>query len=800
LIGEIVLIPEGMGLDAAKSSAQYIARGLVSIGMKVREHISVCPDSKQFQQAVAAALGRSNVLVVLGGMGPESSYMAKTVLSRGLGLPLEEHAEAIQGIREYCKRTGEHFDKELDSPLAMLPRGSAAFSGTHGKLPGCSISSSRQHIIILPEIPAEIPPMFNKYVSPYLGGAENATVTRTLRTYGLKEEAVRELLGELLNTANPSVTLQKDANEVLVRVASYAATQQQAAALCTPMLRTLAERLGDHAYGLDVDSLQSAVVSKLERRGLDLAVAEAGAGGNLTRALTETPGGQDILRYSVAVDDAESKTEKLGVNKKALKKEGNISEYAAVACASAAREKANTSFGVAVLANTSGEKSRGCPAGTVYIAVADAANVYVKKLVVGGGDAGPDVIADAALSRALNMLRLAADYHPEPYSAAISLEEALAGLRVTEQPENGEELDEPKKRKNEGFSIRKLIIIVASAVLVAAAAYVGYYFYTGYMARKQAAELQNMFLFGDMANVEPSPDFPRGYSFRFAGLWNVNPDVKAFITIPDTAVNYPVVQAADNDHYLRRDFYAENNRYGIPYLDYRADVKAPSDNLVVYGHNMRDGQLFGALVNYRELDYYREHPVIEFSTVFEDQVYKIFSVFITNAYENQGEVFNYHDFIDFDNDEQETAYLHELMTRSLINTGVDVQNGDKLLTLSTCTYEFEDARLVVVGRALRGGESAEVDTAAAQTNSSPLMPDVWYRLFGGEKPDQDMLMRIAQTSLVNLNEQAELEAASQAAEKARLDAESKAAEEKAKREAEEKAKKAEAERLEQELL
>ncbi len=810
MVAEIVLIPEGMGLDAAKASAQYVARGLTSIGMKVREHISVCPDIKQFQQAVVTALGRSNALVVVGGMGPDSGYMAKTVLSRGLGLPLEESPAAVEGIREYCRRTGERFLPE-DGALAMLPRAAAVFSGTHGKLPGCAISSSRQHIIVLPELSAEIPPMFNKYVSPYLGGAENATVTRTMRTYGLREEAVSEKLGDLLNSANPSVTLQRDENEVLVRVLSYAPTQQRAAALCTPMLQSIAERLGDFAYGLDVDSLQSAVTAKLERRQLDLALAEAGTGGNVTRVISETPGGQDILRYSVAIDDMLSKAEKLGIARKILKKEGNVSEYAAVVCAAGAREKAGTSFGLAVLANTGDERARACPVGTVYIAVADGQNVYVKKLVVGDGSADPDVIADAALSRALNMLRLAADYYPEPYTAAIPLDEALEGRRVTgisDYEEDAGGYPDAQKQEKPRSSIRKIIIISASVVLAVALGIIGWRYYSGYIARKQADELANMFMFGEMGDVEVSPDYPRGYSLKFAGLWNTNRDVKAFISIPDTALRYPVVQSQDNNYYLRRDFYDNSNQYGVPYLDYRADVKKPSDNLVVYGHNMRDGQLFGALINYRDLSYYIQHPVIDFSTVHEDGVYKIFSVFITNAYENQGDVWEYHEYADFKNADEENAYLNELSRRSLINTGVDVRRGDKLLTLSTCTYEFKDARLVVVARAVRRGEDAAVDVSAASVNPYPLMPDVWYRTFGGEKPDDAMLMQLSPASLISLSEaeeaslaaqrkkEAEEKAASEASEKAVSEAAEKAASEAAEKAASEAAAKAASEAAE----
>ncbi|MCL2034914.1 MAG: SpoIID/LytB domain-containing protein [Oscillospiraceae bacterium] len=765
MIAEIVLIPEGLGLDAAKASAQYVARGLSFIGLKVREHISVCPDSGQFQQAVKTALLRSNVLVTIGGMGLDSGFMAKTVLSQGLKLPLVENPEALLGIREFCRKTGNPFLK-TDSALAMLPRGAAVFPGNYSKLPGCAISSAKQHIIMLPETQAEIAPMFNKSVTPYLGGKPSVTITRMMRTYGVSESGVANQLIDLMDSSNPAVTLQRDGNEVLVRVAAHAETSQQAAALCTPVLQSIADRLGDSAYGLDVDSIQSAVVLKLRKKALDLAVAESGTSGMLGRMISETPGGYEFLRYATAPETLDAKIKQLGIPKKPLKKSGNVSEYAAVAAADAVREMSGATFGVSVLANTGGDTRRDCPVGVVYVAVCDANNVFVKKLIIGEGKSGSDVIVDAALSRALNMTRLMIDYHPETYPAAIPLDAALSGESVTNDLVDFEniEIDDtpPEKQKGSGrflihktdkrgVKVRKFIFFLAFLVFLGSGGYVGFHYYSGYAARKQAEDLQNMFLYGEMGDVTVSPDFPRGYSLKFAGLWNVNPEVVAFISIPDTGVAYPIVQAADNDYYLRRDFYGGSNQYGIPFMDFRVDVKKPSDNIVVYGHNMKDGQIFGELIQYNPktgnqdaaLGYYRENPLIDFTTVYSDGQYKIFSVFITNAYEAQGPVFAYQDFIDASSGEDFDRFVNELKKRSMINTTVDIRQGDELLTLSTCTYEFQDARLVIAARAVRRGESPDVDVMGAGINPAPLMPDIWYQLFGGSKPIGETTPEIA---------------------------------------------------------
>lgn len=770
MIAEIILIPDSeLGLDAAKANARQAARALSAIGIQMREQMSLCPGKSELQKAVAAALGRSNILLVLGGMGHATHCLAKTVIAQGLRLPLEADLECQSAIRQYCARTGEPFTLE-DLELAKAPQGAHVFPGQYGKLPGMVISSQRQHIILLPEAPQEIAPMLAKHVVPYLGGAAETTVTRTVRTYGADERAVRRQLGGLLDEANPVVTVQKEQGEVLVRVQARGASHQQAAELCTPALRAVVECLGDAAYGLDVDSLQSALVNKLRKKELEIAVAEAGTEGMLTRILAETDGGSDVLRHSVAADEDGVKLEKLKVPKRLLKRYGGVSEQAAVAMAVGVMERAATPIGVAVTAVSPGMKKRKKPLGLVYIAVCNAENVYVKKLIVGkGGDAQPDVVLDAALSRALNMVRLFVDYLPGRYPAAIDLDEALRGKTVTDRDDDPESGEEPRKRKGlfSRFAgnfiirkadepkdkVRKVIFILAVLIFLGSAGYVGLYYYERVYNEKINTELQNMFQYGEAVSgvdIEKAlGDLPRGYLEQFAGLYALNPDVVGYISIEDTPVSYPVVQEEDNEYYLRRDFYAQSNQHGIPFLDYRNDIKKPSDNLVIYGHNMNDGQMFGELINYRKVEYYREHPVVDLTTVYEEGRYKIFSVYITNAYTNQGPVFDYHNFIEAKSDEDFANYVKQLTIRSLINTTVDVQPGDKLLTLSTCTYEFKDARLVVVARKIRRGEDEYVDTDGAALNPRPLMPDIWYKTFGGSKPEEHEYASVVTLPTVN---------------------------------------------------
>ena len=438
MVAEILIIPDNGAVDSAKAGAQYIARSLHAIGIKTRDNTSLCGDKIQLQQAVSLALERSNIVMIIGGMDKASGFMAKTVVSQGLGLALVSDPKCLLAIRNYCLRAGE-IAGEDDSLYADLPQGAIAFPPAHGKVPGCVVSSASQHIFLLPDTQQELAAMFGRYMAPLLSGNEaSSTVTHILRTYGAREEFVREKLASFLVADNPAVTLQRDENEVLIRVSAHGAQGREAASLCAPVLKDITRTLGDIVYGLDVDSLQSAVVGKMHKRGLKLAVAEAGTAGVLTRIVDETPGGQELLVYSAEADDTDIKLTELTIDPKLLKKRGPVSEYTAVAMADGARRQGEADIGLAIAANTDDWDDRRSEPGLVYIAVCDTYGVYVKKLVVGDlpQDSSAvlrDVIVDAATSRALNMLRLFVDYYPGTYKGCINLEEALKGKTVTDK-------------------------------------------------------------------------------------------------------------------------------------------------------------------------------------------------------------------------------------------------------------------------------------------------------------------------------------------------------------------------------
>ena len=293
---------------------------------------------------------------------------------------------------------------------------------------------------------------------------------------------------------------------------------------------------------------------------------------------------------------------------------------------------------------------------------------------------------------------------------------------------------------------QKIMLVFACAVLVfSAAVLINNYIIEPFRESKQSDELASL-IQTTIADVQTDPwesilakypdvDFPDGMNPAFADLYAINNDFSGWIAIPSLNINYSVVKAADNDYYLRRDFYKNTTKYGVPFFDYRNPLDTLSRNTVIYGHNMRhDNKLFGTLEEYRTIDGFKKAPLIGMSTLYGDYTFKVYAVFISNSKttDDNGNVFMYN-FTSATNEEF-ANYIREIDKRKLYTTGVDINENDKIITLSTCCYDFADARLAVVGRLLRPGESPEVNTDAAFENPNPKFPQVYYDAKRMENP------------------------------------------------------------------
>ncbi|SMP44102.1 class B sortase [Anoxynatronum buryatiense] len=183
---------------------------------------------------------------------------------------------------------------------------------------------------------------------------------------------------------------------------------------------------------------------------------------------------------------------------------------------------------------------------------------------------------------------------------------------------------------------------------------------------------------------------------EIANLQSVNPQVIGWIQIPETTVDYPIVQAHDNVFYLDHDWQAEKNRAGAIFMDYRNDVSSltrPATHTILYGHHMRDGSMFQPLISYKDPLFLQEHPVIHITDLHETHRFEIFSVYVTTTDFYYIET-HFEDELAFE------AFNSVLQEKSKHPFAHSITGEDALLTLSTCTYEYDDARLVVHARYL----------------------------------------------------------------------------------------------------
>lgn len=218
-------------------------------------------------------------------------------------------------------------------------------------------------------------------------------------------------------------------------------------------------------------------------------------------------------------------------------------------------------------------------------------------------------------------------------------------------------------------------------------------------------------------------------------LRGINEDIKGWIKIKDTKIDYPVLQSDETNstYYLYRNYKKESSGFGSIFIDSQCDTLKPSKNMILYGHNMRDKSMFGTLLKYDDLDFYKERPVIIFDTLYEQGYWKIISIFKTNTLKEQGEIFNPFR-IDFASNKDFLKFVYDVKIRSLIDTPVNISIDDRLILLSTCSYELKDFRTIIVARKVRQDESIEVEVEKATRNYNPLMPEGYYKKYGGTPP------------------------------------------------------------------
>jgi sortase B len=197
----------------------------------------------------------------------------------------------------------------------------------------------------------------------------------------------------------------------------------------------------------------------------------------------------------------------------------------------------------------------------------------------------------------------------------------------------------------------------------------------------------------------------------YQSIYKENPDFIGWLSIENTQINYPVMQTlSDENYYLKRGFDKQNNENGCLILDTQSLAgvgtkekyeEAPSTNLIIHGHNMKSGAMFGELDLYKDKAYEENHNIICFDTLYEKREYKIIAVFYSEVFKKSDEVFKYYQFFNATNEEEFQEFYTNIKKLSIYNIDETAQFGDEFITLSTCSYQTDNGRFVVVGKRVK---------------------------------------------------------------------------------------------------
>ena len=271
-------------------------------------------------------------------------------------------------------------------------------------------------------------------------------------------------------------------------------------------------------------------------------------------------------------------------------------------------------------------------------------------------------------------------------------------------------LREMKKRER----IRKGIVAVCSLLVVGSLAYLANYSYQTKRLDDYAAiqkNLKNTALTAPNTSETPvtpvihydddTSDMLPDILPEYQTLYSLNKRLIGWVKIDDTYIDYPVLQTVNNDYYLNHNFDQEEDKNGSIFLDKDCSIYPRSTNLILYGHHMRSGRMFGQLNKYSSEKFYEEHKYIQFDTIYEKGTYEVMYVFRSKIYEESEIVFKYYQFTDAVSETEFESNMKQMADMSLYDTGVSAEYGDELLTLSTCDYYTSDGRFVVVAKKIR---------------------------------------------------------------------------------------------------
>lgn len=265
-----------------------------------------------------------------------------------------------------------------------------------------------------------------------------------------------------------------------------------------------------------------------------------------------------------------------------------------------------------------------------------------------------------------------------------------------------------KRKKTAKDIVLDILLVFFMVTAIASAAYLIRYYH---MSSSAQADFDNLkMLVDDGADQETTQSSTteeagdKEILKKYQALYNKNNDFIGWLSIDNMDVDYPVMYTPeDPQHYLHTDFDGEYSYPGVPFVDYRCNpIDDRSDNVIIYGHNMKSGIMFRALLQYEDEDFYKEHRYIKFDTLYEEAQYEVIGAFRSQVYDDDDtDNYHYYDFINAADKAEFDEFISFVKDKTPYTISASAEYGDELLTLSTCASHVEQGRFVIVAKKVK---------------------------------------------------------------------------------------------------
>jgi nicotinamide-nucleotide amidase len=387
------------------TNSLWLTERLNSIGINVHQKTIVGDEEDRLEEAIRDAIGRSDVIISTGGLGPTEDDITRKIFARVTGRQLRLDYEILERIRNRLTSRGFQMTPNNERQ-ALVPHGATPLANPNGTAPGLRLDQDGKLVVLLPGPPRENQPMFDTYVMPELEKLSRGVrlSKRLLKVTGMGESQLDDKIAPIYKQyTNPTTTILFTDSEIELHLTATAESAARAEALVEELTDKLEEAIGDNCYSTKGEQLEEVIGWRLRLKQYTLATAESCTGGLVAERITRVPGASDYFAGSIVSYTNEVKMKLLGVPAEMLEQHGAVSGEVAEAMARGVKQRTGATIGLSVTGVAGpGGGTQAVPVGTVYIGLADDVTSTNRRLILPGDR---HLIRWRASTAALEMVR-----------------------------------------------------------------------------------------------------------------------------------------------------------------------------------------------------------------------------------------------------------------------------------------------------------------------------------------------------------------------------------------------------------